>query len=290
MKKEIRTVCYDEDLKIEAYRFQGIAQAFPNHFHDYYVIGFIEEGERPLTCRNKDHIIGPGNIILFHPGDTHECVQRDGGTLDYRAIHITKDVMLELAEEVTGKKELTGFSANVICEEEPANYLRPLHQKIMEGSGEFEKEENLLLLVSHLIGHYGQPFESVLPEYREEIEDACRYMEQHYHEHICLEQIGRATGLSKSTLLRAFTKSRGMTPYRYLQAYRINEAKKLLEQGVSVLESAMRTGFSDQSHFTNFFNMFIGLTPGAYREIFMGKNSSLNESSSQNGGDSRNGE
>jgi transcriptional regulator GlxA family with amidase domain len=49
---------------------------------------------------------------------------------------------------------------------------------------------------------------------------------------------------------------------------RINEAKKLLESGVSSAETAVRTGFSDQSHFTNFFNMFIGLPPGAYREIF----------------------
>lgn len=32
MKKEIRTVCYDDDLHLEAYRFEGIVQPFPNHF------------------------------------------------------------------------------------------------------------------------------------------------------------------------------------------------------------------------------------------------------------------
>lgn len=31
----------------------------------------------------------------------------------------------------------------------------------------------------------------------------------------------------------------------------------------------MRTGFSDQSHFTNYFSRFIGLSPGAYRDIFL---------------------
>ena len=35
MKKEIRTVVYDEELRIEAYRFEGIVQPFPNHFHEY---------------------------------------------------------------------------------------------------------------------------------------------------------------------------------------------------------------------------------------------------------------
>lgn len=34
MKKEIRTVCYDDDLHPEAYRFEGIVQPFPNHFHE----------------------------------------------------------------------------------------------------------------------------------------------------------------------------------------------------------------------------------------------------------------
>ncbi len=48
MQKEIRTVCYDEDLHLEAYRFEGIVQPFPNHFHDYYVIGFIEAGDTLL--------------------------------------------------------------------------------------------------------------------------------------------------------------------------------------------------------------------------------------------------
>ena len=52
---------------------------------------------------------------------------------------------------------------------------------------------------------------------------------------------------------------------------RVNEAKKLLEQGVEPVEAAVRTGFADQSHFTNFFKGFIGLTPGQYREIFTGK-------------------
>ena len=46
-------------------------------------------------------------------------------------------------------------------------------------------------------------------------------------------------------------------------------AKKLLEQGSSLVEAAMRTGFSDQSHFTNYFSRFIGLSPGAYRDIFL---------------------
>lgn len=277
MKKEVRTIVYDDELRVEAYRFEGIVQPFPNHFHEYYVIGFVEAGERVLSCKNQECIIKRGDVLLFNPGDNHACVQSDEGTLDYRGLNITKKVMLDLVEEVTGKRELPGFSQPVIQDEEAVCYLRPLHELIMSGSNEFGKEENLLLMLSFLIQNYGQPFESCIPECRAEIEKACSFMEEHYAEHIYLDQICRCAGLSKSALLRAFTKAKGVTPYSYLENIRISKAKKLLEQGISPLEAALQTGFSDQSHFTNYFNRFIGLSPGIYREIFLDKNSGGNK-------------
>lgn len=268
MKKEIRTVVYDDELRIESYRFEGIVQPFPNHFHEHYVIGFVENGERCLSCRNKEYTIEQGSVLLFNPGDNHACVQSDNGTLDYRGFNISKEVMLDLSEEVTGKRQLPGFSRNVVCDEEAICYLRPLHEMVMNGVGEFGKEESLLFLISTLIQNYGQPFESCIPECRQEIEKACEFIDKHFTERIYLDQICRHAGLSKSTLLRAFTKAKGVTPYRYLETVRINEAKKLLQKGVPPLEAAIQTGFSDQSHFTNYFGSFIGLAPGVYREIF----------------------
>lgn len=256
---------------MEAYRFEGIVQPFPSHFHEHYVIGVVESGERVLSCRGKEYTIREGSILLFHPGDSHACVQSDGGTLDYRGINIAKETMLDLAEEITGKRELPGFSENVIEDEEAACHLRSLHEMVMTGTGDFGKEEALLFFLSYLIQNYGQPFESCIPECRQEIEKACVYMERHFAGQVYLDQICRYAGLSKSTLLRAFTKEKGVTPYRYLETIRINEAKKLLAEGVRPVETAVRTGFSDQSHFSNYFNRFIGLAPGAYREIFSEK-------------------
>ena len=84
----------------------------------------------------------------------------------------------------------------------------------------------------------------------------------HFHEHYVL-------GLSKSTLLRAFVQAKGVTPYRYLEAIRIQKAQQFLGHGLSPAEAALHTGFADQSHFTKTFSRFIGLTPGLYREIFI---------------------
>lgn len=277
MKKETRTVVYDEELRIEAYRFEGTRQPFPNHFHEYYVIGFVESGERYLSCQNKEYRIQKGNVILFNPGDNHACVQSDEGAFDYRGFNISKNVMLDLAQEVTGKRELPGFFENVILDEDVTCYLQPLHEMVMRGANEFGKEENLILLLSMLIQRYGQPFEDCIPECRDEIEKACQFMETHFAERISLEQICRCAGLSKSTLLRAFTKSKGVTPYSYLENIRIGRAKKLLEKGVAPIDAALQTGFSDQSHFTNYFTRFIGLAPGVYREIFVMKETSKND-------------
>lgn len=271
MKKETKTAVYDDELRIEAFRFEGITQPFPNHFHEYYVIGFIENGQRVLSCQNQEYTLKKGNILLLNPGDNHACVQSDDGTLDYRGFNISKEVMLDLAKEVTGRRELPVFSKSVIFDEDATCYLSLLHELVMKGSCEFGKEENLLLLISLLIQRYGQPSHRCIPECREEVEKACDFMEEHFADRIYLEQICRYTGLSKSTLLRTFTKSKGVTPYSYLENIRIGKAKKLLEQGVPPIEAAMQTGFSDQSHFTNYFNRFIGLSPGFYRDIFLEK-------------------
>lgn len=36
MKKETKTAVYDDELRIEAYRFEGIIQPFPSHFTSYF--------------------------------------------------------------------------------------------------------------------------------------------------------------------------------------------------------------------------------------------------------------
>lgn len=269
MKKETRTAVYDDELRLEALRFEEIAQPFPNHFHEYYVIGYVENGERCLSCKGREYIIKKGDIVIFNPGDNHACVQSGGDYLDYRGLNISSEVMTKLTEELTGNSEPPEFSQNVIQSEEALYYLRELHKSVMCGSCGFEKEEKLLLLISVLIRQYDKPPESRAPECRSEVEKACDFMERHYSEHIYLESICRCAGLSKSALLRAFTKIKGVTPYCYLENIRVGKAKKLLEEGVSPIEAALRTGFCDQSHFTNYFSRFIGLTPGVYRKIFL---------------------
>ena len=272
MKQELRTAVYDEGLQLEACRFEGIVQPFPNHFHGHYVIGFVEHGERTMLCKNREHLLRPGSIVLFNPGDSHTCTQSDGGTFSYCGLNIPQPTMLALAEEVTGTRALPGFAQNVLTDDELLSLLRPLHAMILHSTEDMGREELLLLLIAALLRRCGQPFSLCAPECPQEVEAACAFIQQHFSEHITLKQICRCAGLSKSTLLRAFARTKGITPYRYLEAIRINAAKSLLAQGVPPLDAALQTGFSDQSHFTNYFSNFIGLAPGLYRDIFSDTN------------------
>ncbi|MEY8353385.1 AraC family transcriptional regulator [Lachnospiraceae bacterium 54-53] len=265
MKHEIRMVKYDTGLKVEAYHFQGIMQKFPNHFHEYYVIGFIERGQRHLTCRNRDYTIEPGDLLLFNPRDSHACEQIDGKALDYRCINVQPDTMSKAVFEITGKEYLPYFTTQVVFHSESAALLRELHQMIMTGEKDFKKEEIFFFLLEQLIEEYtDEEVPSENEEQSSKIKAICEFLEDHYMESIALDDLCRLTGLSKYYLLRSFTRQKGISPYSYLETIRIGKAKKMLEQGVYPLDAALQTGFADQSHFSNFFKKFIGLTPKQY--------------------------
>ena len=271
MGQEQRNVCFDSDLGIEAYSFRGIMQKFPNHFHEYYVIGFVENGERRLSSKNVEYIIRPGDIVLFNPMDNHTCEQVGDNTLDYRCLNIKPDIMRKTVADITGTYYLPAFTRSVIFQSEHVSMLRDLHKMIMSEQKAFLKEETFLFLIEWLVTNYSQPYEGTAAGHASsEIDAVCSYLETHFAGHVSLDDLEKISGINKFSLLRSFTRIKGITPYRYLETVRINHAKKLLEEGVEPIEAAMRTGFVDQSHFTNFFKEFIGLTPKQYQIIFTG--------------------
>ena len=266
--QEERLVRFDNELKIEAYQFIGIMQKFPNHFHEYYVIGFVGSGCRYLTCKNKDYTIDAGDLLMFNPLDNHACHQVDNKPLDWRCINVNENIMRETVKQVTGRDYLPKFTTTVAYRSEAVSLLRELHDLIMEQRTDFEKEEVFFFLIEQLIAEYTEPAGESLSATSEEIQKACFYLENNFAEPITLDDLSKLSGLNKYTLLRNFTKQRGVTPYQYLETIRIGEAKKLLEKGVNPLDAAMQTGFVDQSHFTKFFKKLIGLTPKQYGDIF----------------------
>lgn len=268
-EQEQRHVYYDHDLKIEAYNLSGIVQKFPNHFHDYYVIGFVEGGRRHLWCRNEEYDLSSGDLILFNPRDNHCCAPLDGEILDYRAVNIPLDIMKQAAKEITGKSFIPHFTQNVVYQSDITQSLGKLYDAILHNSPRMEREEAFFFLLHQVLRDYAASFEDADISYpNPQIQALCTYMEEHFAENITLDDLLTMTNFGKSYLLRSFTRQTGVSPYRYLQTVRLGRAKKFLEQGITPIEAAAMAGFSDQSHFTNFFREFTGLTPKQYQRIF----------------------
>ncbi|MCB7303327.1 AraC family transcriptional regulator [Bariatricus massiliensis] len=267
--QEQRHIYYDRDLEIEAYQLSGIVQKFPNHFHEYYVIGFIEGGKRHLWCKGQEYDLNAGDLILFNPRDNHYCAPIGGELLDYRAVNIQSGVMLEIAKEITGKDYTPYFTKNVIYQSEIALSVAEVYEAILMDMSKLKKEEALFYLIEQILQEYSVPFEKIEKTGpNKQTKMLCQYMEQHFSENITLDDLASMIGAGKSYLLRSFTKEIGVSPYRYLQTIRIERAKALLEEGIGPIDVAGMTGFSDQSHFTNYFKEFIGLTPKQYQRIF----------------------
>lgn len=268
MKHEQRQIYYDYDLHIEVYNLQGIVQKFPNHFHEYYVIGCIEGGKRHLWCKDKEYDIVPGDLILFNPKEVHCCGPLNNESLDYRAINISIDSMRRITKGLFGKEWLPQFKNTVIQNSSATKLLQEAYKVILNNEEVFRKEETVYFLLETIIKENKEIEEVSNVKQNDQITYLCDYMNTNYSEVISLDHLLSMVPFGKSYLLRSFTKEIGVSPYRYLQSIRINKAKQLLEQGLSILDIIGLIGFSDQSHFTKYFKDFIGVTPKQYQDIF----------------------
>ena len=94
------------------------------------------------------------------------------------------------------------------------------------------------------------------------------FLRNHASEEVSLEQLSALSGLTRFHLCRAFRLKFGLSPHQYQLQLRINLGQKLLASGTEILEAALDSGFSSQSHFTRHFKIMVGITPGRYRAQF----------------------
>ena len=79
----------------------------------------------------------------------------------------------------------------------------------------------------------------------EAIKNAMDFMENHFQEHILLQDIAKATNLSPTYFHKLFKSAVNMTPQQYLMDLRLNHAKMLLlAKNYSIEDVAEKCGFS----------------------------------------------
>lgn len=101
---------------------------------------------------------------------------------------------------------------------------------------------------------------------QERIQAMLSYIHNNYMFPIKLKQIAMAASVSEGECCRCFQEMVRKSPNQYLVSYRIARAMELLAATEkSVTEIAADTGFSDTSHFIQYFRRQNGVTPKAYR-------------------------
>ncbi len=93
------------------------------------------------------------------------------------------------------------------------------------------------------------------------------FIANNYQRNINIDELAQQLFVSKYHLIKLFNQSVGVSPYRYLTEYRINQSKYLLlNTDMFVGEIATRVGFNSESHYIKLFNTIVGTTPKQFRK------------------------
>ena len=98
------------------------------------------------------------------------------------------------------------------------------------------------------------------------VEKVVTRMKEEFHRDPSLSEMAQVVNLSPSRLRYLFKRETGVAPGHYLKAFRLEQAKELLETTfLSVKEITRSIGINDQSHFIREFKKSYGFTPAQYR-------------------------
>lgn len=103
-----------------------------------------------------------------------------------------------------------------------------------------------------------------------------QFIHDHYAEDIGLEDIAKATNISKSSTLEIFRRGICQSPVSYLIEYRLIQAAILLKNTKKTISNiSLTTGFSTDTYFCRKFKGYYKMTPAEYRKQALHNSPSL---------------
>ena len=119
----------------------------------------------------------------------------------------------------------------------------------------------LQILLRLCRAHSQATFVTATPSPRHEaVRAAIRFL-QEAKGPVTLEGVAASLHVSKYHLSHEFKHLTGMTVFEYLNSFRCESAKRLLQGGASVSEAAAASGFDNLSYFSRTFKRYVGVLP-----------------------------
>jgi AraC-like DNA-binding protein len=101
------------------------------------------------------------------------------------------------------------------------------------------------------------------------IDEAIVHIRQHIYDDVSLDQLASIACLSKDHFIRLFKQEMGITPQKYINQKKMEQAQLLLVTGDSAVKNiAYDLGIEDYSYFNRLFKKHTGTTPQKYRDSY----------------------
>ncbi|MEZ4860103.1 MAG: AraC family transcriptional regulator [Caldilineaceae bacterium] len=268
-RKEWSQSWHNAQLDVRSLHAFYIYHAYARHTHDYYVLCVIEQGHQSFTHQGSQQRTPPGGLILINPDEVHTGEAVDGNGFQMRSLYPTAAHMSAAVRELTGREHPLPFFKQVRVDEAWASAaLVAAHKALAQPESALEAESYFLWALVQLVEHYADQrvSEQRLGQEPVAIRRARHHIDECFDQGVTLTQLAEQVALSPYYLLRAFRAEIGMPPHAYLESVRVRHAQRLIESGIPLAQVAADVGFSSQSHFTNRFKQFIGVTPGQYAQ------------------------
>jgi len=291
-RAEVFHVAALDGLACMTARFRS--HAFPRHMHKTYVVEVVGEGidefscgpaaggkpaygvgdaapgENPVRGRTfaaqpRNFRAGPGSIVAIDPFRVHTGRPGTDGTLAYRSIYPTAELMARLAGGIPARAP--SFVEPVVDDPALAVAFVDAHRRLQQAPADAGDAGAMADVLRTLVRRHGRPVDA-LPADRSCAEGvwlAKRYLLDHLADNVSLERLSSVAGVSPFHLARCFRDAVGLPPHEFVLNVRIERCRQLIASGWSIADAASALGFADQAHLTRRFRRQVGVTPGRYR-------------------------
>jgi AraC family transcriptional regulator len=228
----------------------------------------------PFAWRSQgktgNKIIGSGSIIVVSRG-TEDSVSFPK-PVKRILLNLEPSVMQQAFPDNDTGRDVELIEQWAVADPQIEYVLRALEADLEASlpAGRLFGESLLSALAVHLQRRYGlTPPKGTKPGnglFRARLNRVIEYIEANLDQEMALTALAQTAGMSTHYFCELFKQSVHVSPHQYVLRRRIARAQNLLsDPEVIVLEAAVRSGFSDQSHFTKLFRRIVGVTPTAYR-------------------------
>jgi len=132
---------------------------------------------------------------------------------------------------------------------------------IVQSKGVLADEEMVAALHRSLFGTESLPSQTSAM-----VKRAVAYMHQNYTRPLKRWEVAAAINASENYFSRVFSQELGLSPWDYLNRFRINQAKELIRHSQENFKSiAAQVGFKDPKYFSRVFSKLTGLSPSEFR-------------------------